>query len=258
MSVPNIVLYANCQSKGIKVLLSQIVDANYEEIANYVYIKEKLDLPIEILKSADIFIYQPLATKHGIYSTDMSIENSICTYLSPHCKKISFPYMYNSGLWPFLPSTDNYIDEFCAIRDLKSKGYTVEQVLKLFDEDKIKFNYEERFQKCMNIMKEKEEKCDVKVTQFIEENITTMKMFLTQNHPSTNLFIHCINQILRLMNIENVIHHRIDYNINLAELPGNYPQSIYDLNFWKFEYDVVCWNLWWKTKIKEVYNSIKD
>lgn len=254
----NIVIYANCQSKGIRFLLSQIVDANYEEIANYEYIKEKKELPTEILRKADFFIYQPLDVKYGIYSTDMNVENCICTYLPPHCKKISFPYMYNSSLWPFLPSTDNYIDEFCAIRKLKSRGYTIEEVLTLFEREKIDFNYEERFQRCMKILKEKEEKCDVKVSYFIEQNIRTLNLFLTQNHPTTHLFIHCVNEILRMMNADKIIQHKAEYNINMVDLPGHYPHATCDLKFWNFDCQVLCWNLWWKSKIIEVYNGVKE
>jgi hypothetical protein len=89
--------------KGYSLLFEYGIEGNYEEILNYEYIREERELPLDVIKKADIFIYQPIDRKHGIYSTDLSVENNILSHLSPNCKKVTFPYIYNSAFWGFVP-----------------------------------------------------------------------------------------------------------------------------------------------------------
>ena len=261
MSVPNIVVYANCQSKGIKYFLSAVIKANFEELINYEYIRDKKDLPIDIIKKADVFIYQPIKAKHGIYSTDPTIENSICTYLSPHCKKISFPYIYNSAFWSFLPESvndkiiGNPIDTLKPIRDLKERGYSFDKVKEMFLNGEIDFKYRERFEECMDILIKKEEFCDVKVSEFIILNVQNIKLFLTENHPTTYVYIHCVNQILKLLGNDKKINYD-NYDPNLIDLLGNYAHTTYDIRFWNFKYSVTCHDFAWIEKLEKIYESI--
>lgn len=269
MVLPNIVIYANCQSKGIRVCLDTVIKANYTEIANYDYIQTKKDLPIDILRDADIFIYQPIDIKHGIYSTDPSIENSICTYLSPNCTKISFPYIYNSAMWSIvseqgipenvndISSTEKYKD-VDAIKKLKSQGYSLDAIKTKFLNGEIDFEYQERFDKCMNILRQKESICDVKVVDFILKNIRNVKLFMTQNHPTTQVFIFCANQILSILNSERLIDNNPHYDPNTAKLPGNFIHTTYDIRFWKFKYPVTCCDTLYMNALEDLYNSIKD
>jgi hypothetical protein len=266
MAVPNIVIYSNCQSKGIRFILEHSgFEAKYEELVNYAYIRGKMDLPIEILKKADIFIYQPIDVKHGIYSTESTIENSICTYLPSHCKKIAFPYIFNSAMWPFVPddgnASVNKIDEYAThkkyrdvepILKLKDAGYSTEEIKEKFMNGEIDFEYQKRYDKCMSILKEKEKKCDVKVSDFIMNNIHNFKMFLTQNHPSTQVYIHCVNQILEMLGSNIYIENGPRYSPNMANLPGDWVQSSYDTRFWKFKYPVTCFDLFWVNHIDKI------
>ena len=102
------------------------------------------------------------------------------SYLSPNCKIISFPYIYNSSLWILVPPAhvDGYIGNYLDInkyinRDpiekLKIKGYSLDEVLQMYSKGLIDFDYENRFNKSIEILKKKEEFCDVKVAAFIEK-----------------------------------------------------------------------------------------
>lgn len=269
MTLPNIVVYANCQSKGIIRCLDKVINAKYIEITNYDYIQTKKDLPIDILRTADIFIYQPIDIKHGIYSTDQSSEKSICTYLSPTCKKISFPYIYNSAMWTFIPeqsNIDNINDadanekykDIEAIRKLKSQGYSLDVIKTKFLNGEIDFKYQQRFDKCMNILRQKESICDIKVADFIVTNIRNMKLFMTQNHPTTQVFIFCANQILSILNYNYLIDTNYYYDPNIANLPGDFIHTTYDIRFWKFKYPVLCCDTIYINMLEDLYNSIKD
>jgi hypothetical protein len=241
-----ICFYSNCQFKGIHTYLSTKLDYDYEHVENYILIKQKRTIPVDILKSADIFIYQPIDKKHGIYSTDTDIENNIMSYLSPKCKKISFPYIYNSSLWILIPHAeiDRMIGNYGEagkyingepIEKLKIKGHSLHEVLAMYSDGKINFDFENRFNKCIKILKEKEELCDIKVSDYIINNVRSKKLFYTQNHPSSHIFIHCVNQILQILSINDL------YNVNQVkkcDVIGSvtWCSTSYDINYWKFTY----------------------
>ena len=103
-----IVFYSNCQQAGLKYFLQKVFqNAHFEHIINYDLIMNKTPIPINILNSANIFIYQPIIDK-GIYSTN---NENILSFLPPKCIKISFPYIYNDSLWIFIPINKDRIFE---------------------------------------------------------------------------------------------------------------------------------------------------
>ena len=96
-----IVFYGNCQLNiGVYNIFKNYIDADYSIISSYDIIYNNLDIPINILKEADIFIYQPINEKYGIYSINNNIENSIMTYLNKNCNKICVPYLYFDSFFP--------------------------------------------------------------------------------------------------------------------------------------------------------------
>ena len=264
--IPNIVIYSNCQSKGIRYFLNMVIEGNYEEILNYEYIREKRDLPLDVIKKADIFIYQPIDRKHGIYSTDLSVENNILSHLSPNCKKVTFPYIYNSAFWSFVPHgygndivgntthNKNYINTE-PIEKLKKEGKSIETVTQMFLDGDIDFEYQRRFDECIKILKEKEDVCDVKVSDFILKHTKDIRLFLTPNHPTTQVYIHCVNQIIQKLDINKYLEQG-NFDPNLAKLEGDYKYSTCDLKFWNFKYPVTWDNHGWIKPLVEIYNLV--
>jgi hypothetical protein len=188
------------------------------------------------------------------------------SYLSPKCKTISFPYIYNSSLWVLIcpanidgyigdyPDIDKYINKE-PIEKLKIKGYSLYKVLEMYSKGLIDFDYENRFNKCIEILKKKEELCDVKVSDFIKKNIRKHKLFFTQNHPTTCIFIHCVNQILSILGYD----HKYDefaYPENIVKLSGKWPHTSYDIKYWNFKYkNNNINNNWYVKHIKNIYNN---
>lgn len=263
-----LVFYTNCQYRGLDYFIQKHIN-NIEttNIENYILIKNKNQIPIDILKQADIFIYQPIDKKYGIYSTDTSVENNIMSYLSPNCKIISFPYIYNSSLWVLIPpaNIDGYIGNYPdidkyinrePIEKLKSKGYSLNEVIEMYSKGVINFDYENRFNNSIEILKKKEELCDIKVSEFIEKNIRKHKLFLTQNHPTTCVFIHCVNQILSILGHNHKKYDEFAYPENICNLPGEWPHTSYDIKYWNFEYkNNNINNNWYIEHIKNIYNK---
>ena len=262
-----IVYYSNCQYAGIHYFLQKTLNGPVDitHLENYSFIKDKKLIPIDCLKQADIFIYQPIYKRHGIYSTDNTIENNIMSYLSPKCKTISFPYIYNSALWCLIPpaNIDGYIGEYPdidkyvnrePIEQLKSQGYSLDDVLRMYSNNEIDFDYENRFVNSVKILKEKESICDVKVTDFIVKHIRTRKLFFTQNHPTTCVFVHIANQVLSILG-HNHKYDEFAYPDNVINLPGEWPTTTYDSKYWKFEYSVNTQNTWYIPHIIKIYQN---
>lgn len=263
--MPNIVFYSNCQAHGIKYFLVKALSHrhqhydgeekrsehfNFHHIENYSLIKNQGDIPVDILATADVFIYQPIDRKHGKYSTNQNIEQNIMTHLPVTCIRISFPYIYHSSLWILIPpayadamigdyGSGEYINS-APIKKLKISGNSLETVLDMYSRGQIDFEYNERFNQSIAVLREKEKHCDVKVAQFIEENIRKQKLFLTQNHPTSCIFIHCVNQILHILGIDFEFCSPCDFPANVADLPGEHLHTSYDQKYWKFQYEVCC------------------
>jgi len=239
-----IIFYTNCQSMGIIPNL-QLNMKNIEicRITNYSYINNKMNLPIQLLNDCDIFIYQPIDKRHGIYSTEKEQEQNILSYLKPNCLKISFPYIYNSGIWGI---TKDAIDKDdgteCgnrnAIHNLKCNS--LEEVIEMYHKNNIDFNYELRFESSLEKLQEKEQKCDIKVSEFIKNNIKNHKLFFTQNHPTPYLFAFISNNILNKIKthfpskITREEYEFTDHN-ELCNGP-KWPISKSDIEYWKFTY----------------------
>jgi hypothetical protein len=267
-----LVIYSNCQGQGLRWFLKHS-DCHMLNITschllyNYKILKFKEKIPIQILKNADVFIYQPIHKRHGIYSTDLDIENNILSHLPTHCKQISFPYIYNSALWPVIRpcEIDGFTGEFSnmneylnqkPIHQLIDEGCSIDMVLQLYEEQKINFNFEERHTECMTLLRHKELTCDVKIADYIDSNIHSRKLFLTQNHPTTCMFVHCTNQILHMLDCKV----QFDYNRypeNVIKLAGLCKHSMYDIKFWNFTYEVADNKDEYKNDIRNICNNYR-
>jgi hypothetical protein len=227
------IIYSNCQGRGINTFLRKhdVYDGTYENhlFENYHVMENRLPLPFDLLKKADLFIYQPLANKHGQYATD-NVKN----YLPATCKKISFPYIYNDALWPLYEERDKIAGE-AIILNLIEKGYSLKRIINMFCAEEIDFEFGRRFQKSMETLRQHEAVTDLKVADYIINNISKEKLFLTQNHQTSNFYIYCTNQILRHLGF-SVMDSSKHFHPNEAGLPDCWPQSPYEAKHYKYGY----------------------
>lgn len=223
----NIVLYANCQGIGLQYFLK--LSSDIKKVYNIYHIRiDKLvfkeeDINFQLIKDADIFIYQHLKDKHDIINT-----NNIISYLKPNCIKISFPYIYNNAFYPFKgplnlekshlsKDTSIIFNNSKSITDLIDDNLSLDQIIELFNNNKINYNYNERFKQTMNLLKENEENCNIKVSKFIETNFSKTRLFLLENHPTSLVFLEVVNNILEILNFNKL---NIKIGLNDAGLPG--------------------------------------
>jgi hypothetical protein len=262
------IIYGNCQGKHLEYILNQSNFFKKKYITyyypNYELINSKIDLNINfinLLKNCKLFIYQPVKKNHGIYSTSQNIDNNIYSYLSIDCIKISFIYINNIALDTFLyetfDSNMNSIDikilynieemkiintkfyifynyfGFKNIFNFKlNKNMNNIDIMTLFDNNLLDFNFEERWTFSFNILKDSEKITDIKISDFIENNYKNIELFYTNNHPTNYIFLEIVNQIFNKINIP-----KLDYNINWNNLDirrihyDKYNINYYNLNF---------------------------
>ena len=233
-----VVIYANCQGRAIRDILAyhSVLSEEYDifrgtVISNYDYMNTNAGLPYDILGQADLFIYQPISSERGQYSTVELLKT-----LKPGCKTVSFPYLYNYAFWEVLAmsNADYDIGMFGMkyahlnqkpITDLRDAGFSFEEIERRIRANQIDWKFGERVEKTQTILREKEKECDVKVADFIDAHYKTHLLFYTQNHPSMFFLRFVAQRILEKLgynpNIlpdENRLQHP-DYNAGHQNFP---------------------------------------
>lgn len=251
-------LIGNCQNTGVMHYLSQSEEFNktYEikQYTNWQLIKDNCEIPMDDIQNADLFIFQPLRIVHGCYSTDPTVEGSIGYYVKDSCIKISFPYIFSSAMWPLVQKARGSNIWFGGevIGGLISKGLNPIDILELYDKNQIDWNYQERFEKSLAILKDKETITDIKISNFIEKNIQDNLLFLMPHHPSSAIFLNVANQILEKLGIEKIKDSDKENieNVNSVGLPDStydHPSGMHPVH----ESLIGHFNLKYKTKYSE-------
>jgi hypothetical protein len=234
----NIIYYTNCQGDKINKFFKLNSDDYNNKINNITILYNwyyKDDLPILKLNECDIFIYNPVKECHGIYNTYNN--NGIIKYLKKNCIKICIPSLYIDGIWPIYEEGGYYVGGEYILNLKIKKDYTLNEIIELYKNGLIDFNLKDRYNNCISYLKSKEEICDIKISDFIENNIFNKELFYTQNHPSNILIkemCYRINNIL-LYKFNNIIHEIVnDSNIYFMSSYSivNYNNSIINNDYY--------------------------
>jgi len=181
----NCILYTNCiGSLGIKPMFSLI--PNFGPIKHFHNYNEDEYPSDEELSTCDLFIFQ--------YSTKEPIEK-YTSKLPPNCKQVSFPYIYDDGTFSVHHGTGG----FFVIDKLVQKGCSSDEIINMFDSNLIDFELKERRLKSIEKLKEREQKCTIKISDFIESN-RDKPLFFTHNHPTMIITFELCNRILDQIN----------------------------------------------------------
>jgi tetratricopeptide (TPR) repeat protein len=194
---------------------------------------------LEGIRQADLLIYQPLDAHHGNLS-EANIKNNV---VSARTKLISFPYIFNSGIYSLVHSPNSPGKSYGKIYgediiiDLLQK-YDVKTILELYENRKIDFDLKNRFDRCLTELASRENTTDIKLANFISANYQQHKLFLTSNHPTTIVFVEICQQIQRLTQLP------IDFNLfdlnndNIANLViTKTPISPYDIKTHGYQFN---------------------
>jgi hypothetical protein len=237
---------------------------NYEQIHINSFI---VDTYQHLINIADVFIYQPLSDKFGKNNTDY-----IKTFLKPSCVPISIPYVYNLSLWPIFVTSKGDVNDQWESRDAYSKIYknaevidvllaqklSLNDILNLYDNERIDFKYTERYFETMSILKDKDNICDVNVHDFIENKFKDERLFLSASHPTTPVYVHMSNQILERLNLSTIVgKFDLDYAQTGSPTPIELPTSSvkhFNFTFTTKEEEIIA-NKYYRQIIIEYVNS---
>lgn len=225
----NAFILATCQGGMIQNALNESPEfrSTYDtyHVRNYEYIFGSVpfvDDPklLAALTEADLFIYQPLASKYGNNSTDF-----LTTLVKPECIKIAVPYVVMRSLMPVViarkaDTTDDWdngydtIEETGPIDRLVEEGLSRREILQLFDEDRIDWEFNRRYEQDMKYLRMKESISSIRVCDYIEDNLQRSRLFTYFSHPTTNLLVHIVNQILSMLGFSHIHDHPDDLHFN--------------------------------------------
>jgi len=238
------IIFGNCQCSGVKKFLEFSNFYNKYEIhqfANWQMIENNDLLPIQIIKKANLIIYQPLSDIYNCYSTNKNNKKSFFNLLKNECQTISFPRIHNNAFFPIFHKNSA---KKILYGTVNNKFNNLNELIYLYDNNKLDFDFENRMKINNEISLNKENNCDVKIIDFINKNIDKKKCFLTQDHPTSFIFNEVTRQICNIIDLEydyNKVNF-IDENITCLEdsvysNPSNqYPISRYSINYFNFKY----------------------
>lgn len=156
--------------------------------------------------------------------------------------------MFNSVLWILIPpaegdgkigewgDTTKYVNHEPILK-LKKCGYSLNDIISLYNDNSINFNIKNRVINYYDILQKHDEICNIKVCDFIKQNIRKYKLFYTQNHPTSYIMAHCVNQIFKILGVSFELDV-FSYPLNVTHISSaSYPHSLYDKQYWNFEYN---------------------
>lgn len=189
------VSYTNCVGTALwqHFLRDVLPEYTLYEMTNYEMIRDKSPIPVDVVRNADVFLYQPIDERNGIYHT--TTEKGILQYLKPECVRICLPAV-GADMYPIYKDFDGV------------RGPVIDRNVPLFihlanyDAHAFFFQLRERFDRGIQHMKRREGMCNVKAADFILQHYQKHRMFTTQNHPSGMLLAHLANQILRILGVD--------------------------------------------------------
>jgi hypothetical protein len=222
-------------------------------------------MPIQHLQSADLIIYQPLSDVYNCYSTNKLNPNSFMNLIKDTCNTISFPRIHNNAIFPLVHKHKQKSTIYGKINNLPN---TIEELIYLYDNNLIDFDFTKRMNDNYEISKQKEMDCDVKIIDFIYNNIQNQKLFLTQDHPTSFIFNNITKQICDILELNYKYELGLTQEENITDLQDSvynsinkqYPISRYAIKHFGFNYiqqEDITANNFYKNNIIHYYSSIQ-
>ena len=164
-------------------------------------------IPVHLIKNADLVIYQPLSDVHNCYSTNRNNPESFFRLLNEECNTVSFPRIHNNAIFPMFHKNAQQSFLYGSIHH---SFQSLDELIYMYDNNLIDYNFDCRMVKNYYTSKQKEADCDVKIADFIYENISNQKLFLTQDHPTSFVFNELTSRICNVL--------ELDYNYELGSM----------------------------------------
>jgi hypothetical protein len=227
-----VVSYGTCQLYDLyNKYLSQddfFKNATYNHYPSYTCARQKQTLNLDEFKTADIFIYQPLSSKYGLYSTD-----EILKYIPANAKIISIPFFY-LDIYPIYESFSKLFGTgvLDKVKDLEEK-----EIIYKYTNLELDFNLRERFCNSIYRLVEKEKVCLIHYSEFIVLHFQHIRLLFSSQHPAPPIYKYIANQIFKEFQLQTNfnVFEPYDEGIYVKE-----PDSVYMVKELSLQYPKDC------------------
>jgi hypothetical protein len=200
-----------------------------------------MTIPVHLIKEADLVIYQPLSDVYNCYSTNKQNPDSFFRLLKDECKTVSFPRIHNNALFPIFHKNDR---KQLFYGTIKNNIDSLHHLAYLYKNDLIDYDFDGRMNNNYRVSKEKEADCDVQIADFIYNNVSNHKLFLTQDHPTSFVFNKLTSLICEQLDLEYDYESALSAPENITALEDSvykseekqYPISRYAIRHYNFKY----------------------
>lgn len=221
-----ILILANCQATALARIIEGVIGQNGTAQFEVIPCQPFFELPasaeddvLQKLKLCDVLLYQPHFK--GKWTPEWRTSNFWVKYCSAK-HIISFPSLFFSGYNPELtyikkPNGRHLNEGFSDYHDKRilkfyldgcSESIAKRDLFRLkLSEKSVKANLEAAIAELNS--REESDQLDVKVSEFILANYRKERLFYTVNHPSNYLLYFVVDEVIRILNIKNVIRPRL-------------------------------------------------
>lgn len=218
-----LLILANCQSAALASILEKVIGADGLPVFSIIPIKPTYELTVEdcpyleqCLQQCDVLLYQPHVGADGGWRTsDQWLEQTTA-------KAFSFQSLYFSAYNPELTylrdKINRHLNEgFVDYHDkrivkLFLAGYSNKEITSSYQEiQPFLADVESFYQETLAEMKtrELEQRLNIKVSSFVEQNFRTTRLFYTYNHPANAVLYEVIRQLLLLLGQDELVVPKI-------------------------------------------------
>lgn len=207
--------FGNCQAHPIAQLLMANEHFNryfeYVPFTKPVYMLTEQDLEkvTDLVSSVDLFIYQSVGEAFGkTYSTE-----NLLSLTKDSCQRISFPSIYFNGYMPeinYLRYIGGEINAFSDYHDINLVNSYVRNPENCYQKTFAQYKSDDYYsseellnnaKKSVSTLREREQLCTIKVSDYIEKNWRDTRLFYSMNHPSNSVLDHLVSQVTPILGI---------------------------------------------------------
>lgn len=197
-----ILIYGGCHAQVLQGILKRTLfpRATIDTVINFELIAQEVPFPFERLKNYDVFLCSPVVNK-GPWNTDLITNEAESAGL----QVISYPWLQWHGYFPTIKKmqlaglTIWFYEclESLALEQSRVADFVSEALEGDFLRGVIKTNLYESTDRLS--AHEKDNKTDVVVSDFILQNYSNRRLFMTPDHPALCLYQEVSRQIGTLL-----------------------------------------------------------
>ena len=150
----------------------------------------------DAITGSDLTISTLLDSKHR----HLSSEHVQKLAKSRNSNFTTIPYFYNDGFASLIyaPIRKKFFGEQQVLQAYLEAGHDRDLLIENFLNLKLDFDIRSRFNQSLEILKEKEKRTHLRISDYIEQSYKHTRIFLTHNHPGRGIYWHLLNQLYKL------------------------------------------------------------